>query len=363
MATKVNLDHFLFSEKARTVVQSNGFSVTCFKYDTGVEAVEVKTDKVKYVLLPYQGLQIWRLFIDGEDMTMKSMFDVPEDTQNVFDYSYGAFLIHCGLTSMGNPSEDDPHPMHGELPHAKYKDISIMLDSDDRGDYLEVSGSYVFKLSIDTAYSFCPSLRLYDDSKILEMNCHIENLRASMFNYMYMAHINWMPVNGARLVYSASLDSKHIEVFEGDFSDSPNAEKLKNYTEALMANPSIADVLDFNKQCYNPELCVCVHYIPDEKGWAHSMLLRPDGTACYVGFDTANLPNGLRWFSWTGDELSCGFALPTTGNHMGRAYAIEHGLRRSLNAGQSVDLNYRFGKLDSKDATAMTSTIEHIVEG
>lgn len=362
MATKVNLTPQMFSDRPHTLLQSDAFSAVCFKYDTGVEAIEVSSDHVKYILLPYQGMQIWRLYIDGENMTMKSMFDVPEDTLNVFDESYGAFLIHCGLTAMGNPSDEDPHPMHGELPHAKYKDVSLELCTDEKGSYIELTGEYIFKLSIDTSYSFRPVLRLYENSKVLKMNCHIKNLRKGVFNYMYMAHINWMPVNGAKLIYSAPQDSTHIEVFEGDFGSVPSAARLSEYTAALMNNPTLADTLDLDKQCYDPELCVCVHYTPDENGWAHSMQHRPDGSACYVGFDTSFMPNGLRWFAWTGDEMSCGFALPTTGNHMGRAYAIEHGLRKTLNAGESVELKYCFGKLDPPEAAEMVKKISEIVQ-
>lgn len=365
MSFRFMLRHAMFEQTPRQLACGDYFTITTFQYETGVEALEISSSSVSYILLPYQGLQIWRLFIDGENMTMKSMFDMPEDTTNVFDESYGGFLIHCGLTAMGNPSEEDPHPMHGELPHAKYNNVFVEIGEDENGQYISLSGDYCFKCSIDTGYVFKPELRLYEGQKVLKMNCHIKNLRSTDFHYMYMAHINWLPVNGSRIIYSTPKDKTHIEVFRGDFSgmlDEHAAKRLDDYTSKLQNDPNIGDVIDFDTQCYNPELCSSMHYQSDEALWAHAMQLRPDKTACYVGFDTQILQNGLRWFSWTGEEQTCGFALPNTGNHMGRAYAIQHGLRKNLHGNEEVTLRYRFGKLDAEDAAAMERKINKILE-
>ncbi len=52
------------------------------------------------VVLPFTGQQIWRLAIDGEDLTMRTMFDEPLDVP-AFGLSYGP--MHCGLAGMGIP--------------------------------------------------------------------------------------------------------------------------------------------------------------------------------------------------------------------------------------------------------------------
>ncbi|GIS11657.1 MAG: hypothetical protein CM15mP115_08080 [Alphaproteobacteria bacterium] len=49
-------------------------------------------------MLPFKGQQIWRAGFDGRDLTMRSMFDEPVDTQ-VYLETYGAFMIHCGLAA------------------------------------------------------------------------------------------------------------------------------------------------------------------------------------------------------------------------------------------------------------------------
>ena len=364
MKAKFILRPSIFEQSKKEILSSGAFTVTSFRYETGVEALEVTNGLLTYVILPYQGQQIWRLMVDGEDFTMRSMFDIPEDTCNVFDESYGAFLIHCGLTAMGNPSEEDPHPMHGELPHARYQNVYIEAGEDEEGSYIDVGGSYCFKISIDTSYLFSPRLRLYEGCKILRMHCEIDNLRKTGFDYMYMAHINWLPINGSRMVYSVPKDSEHIEVFDGDFGDmldEHEVKRLEEYTKLLRTDFSVGDILDFETQCYNPELCSSLRYKADEEGWAHAMQVRPDGTACYVGFETGILNNALRWFCWTGDESSCGFALPNTGNHMGRAYAIEHGLRKRLPGKAHAELNFNFGKLDKDDAEKVEEHINKVL--
>lgn len=354
----------LFSEKIKTVVESDSFSAAVFRYDTGIEAVQITNGPVSFEVLPYQGQQIWRLSIDGENVTMKSMFDVPENTANIFDESYGAFLIHCGLTAMGNPQEDDDHPLHGELPAARYKNVHISIVDDAESSYIAISGDYYFRSSLDVGYLFTPEIRLEKGSRVLKVSATIKNLRNAVFNYMYMAHLNWRAVDGSRLSYSAPGDSAHIQVFredyEGELSEE-DLEKYNAYVDLLQKDPTIADVLDRKTQFYRPELCSCVRYRSDEEGWAHAMQIKPDGTSYYVGFETENLPNALRWFSWSDEEDSCGFALPTTGNQMGRSYAIRHGLRKQVPPLGEAVLRYWFGKLSQKETRKMEEKISHIL--
>jgi len=104
MQTKIKLRPEAFSEKSYRLLEAGPFRVDAFRYSTGVCALAVDNGLCRYILLPFQGQQIWRMRFGERDCTMKSIFEEPEDT-TVFDLTYGAFLIHCGLTAMGNPSE------------------------------------------------------------------------------------------------------------------------------------------------------------------------------------------------------------------------------------------------------------------
>ena len=360
MSVRFYLKKEMFFEKSYNLMEADAFKVAAFRYDSGVCALEVSNARCKYILLPFNGQQIWRYEVDGEEMTMKSMFAEPEDTDS-FEFSYGAFLIHCGLTAMGNPSEDDPHPLHGELPLAHYPVAWIETGEDEAGKYIRTGGDYLFRNALETSYMYSPSIRLNEDACMLIAKDTIENRRSQPFYYMYMSHINWRPFEGSRFLYTAPKDSEHIEIFREDFSDmlcEEDAKRLDDYTLELMENPEKADVIDKNTQVYDPELCMCIHYEPDENGWAHSMQLRPDGTACYVTFETTYLPNGVRWMARTGEEDACGFALPNTGNHKGRAYAIEHDLRKVLAPHEKIELNYKIALLNEEEVKLKRKEIE-----
>lgn len=362
MKTKVMLREEMFTPVKKVLLEAGEFCMTAFRYESGVCALEVKNSRCSYTLLPFQGQEIWRYCVDGEEMTMKSMFEEPENTQD-FESTYGAFLIHCGLTAMGNPSEGDPHPLHGELPLAHYQKAWIEVGEDELGMYVKTSGSFLYRNALETAYVYTPSIRLNAGSTRLMARDIIENLRSQPLPFMYMSHINWRPFDGARFVYGAPADAQHLEVFREDWGDAlceEDAKRLDEYTLMLMKNPAGADVIDRETQVYDPELCMCIHYEPDENGWAHSMQVRPDGKACYVTFDMTYLPTGVRWMARTGEEDACGFCLPNTGNHKGREYAIAHNLRKILPPRQRICLQYDIAVLDPEEAQKITIKLEKI---
>lgn len=362
MNVKFNLSKEMFPAVKRTLLESGEFKAEAFRYASGVCALEVSNARCSYILLPFNGQEIWRYRVDGEEMTMKSMFDEPEDTQD-FESSYGAFLIHCGLTAMGNPSDGDPHPLHGELPLAHYQEAWIELGEDDEGAYIKTGGSYLYRNALETSYVYAPSIRLHAGSVTLCARDFIENRRSQPFPFMYMSHVNWRPFEGSRFVYGAPADNEHVEVFREDWGDALSEEaarRLDDYTLELMEDPTKADVINWETQVYDPELCLCIRYVPDEAGWAHSMQVRPDGKACYVAFDTTYLPTGVRWMSHTGEEAACGFCLPNTGNHKGREYAIANNLRKILAPHEKICLKYDISVLDEKETRQKMIEIEKL---
>lgn len=357
---KIELKKEMFDRDPFVLASAGKITVKTFRYRSGVCALEVSNGSCRYILLPFNGQQIWRYEVNGEELTMKSMFDEPEDTLD-FESSYGAFLIHCGLTAMGNPSEEDPHPLHGELPLAHYQKAWIGFGEDERGRYVTVGGEYLYRNALETAYTYSPTIRLNEEGCMLEAEDTIVNRRSQPLWFMYMSHINWKPFDGSRFIYSAPTDKEHIEVFREDFSDmlcEEDAKRLDDYTLELMEDPGKADVIDPEWQVYDPELCLSIKYVPDQDGWAHSMQVRPDGKACYVAFDTTYLPNAVRWMARTGEEDACGFALPNTGNHKGRAYAIENDLRKKLAPHEEIKLKYKISLLEDSEAKAVMKEIE-----
>ena len=118
--TRIELRPQFFDLTEQTLVTHGDLSATAFRYASGVEAVRLRNGAGSLVMLPFQGQQIWSAEFGGRKLTMKSMFEEPNATQNYLE-NYGGFLLHCGATAMGVPAAGDTHPVHGELPNAPYQ--------------------------------------------------------------------------------------------------------------------------------------------------------------------------------------------------------------------------------------------------
>ena len=145
MNGKIYLYKEQFSRDEKLLFQSDSLVATTFKYSTGIEAVKLQNDKGFVTLLPFMGQMIWEMDFLGHDMVMKSIYDEPEVCYQNYGESYGCFLMHCGLTAMGNPTAEDTHLPHGELPIAKYREAYVIVGEDERGKYVSLGGIYSHK--------------------------------------------------------------------------------------------------------------------------------------------------------------------------------------------------------------------------
>ena len=136
---RIELYDQMFDEKERPLCQFDAFSITTFRYESGVAALRIINDRGEIIVLPFQGQQIWRANFDGRDLTMRSMFDEPVFTRNYLE-NYGAFMIHCGITGLGAPGPNDNHQLHGELPNAPFNSAWLELDPDKLST--KVGGTY-----------------------------------------------------------------------------------------------------------------------------------------------------------------------------------------------------------------------------
>ena len=127
MAIRLELYRSHFEEAEHPLVEIGEFCVSTFRYASGIEALRVRNSRGEIIILPFKGQQIWRAYFDDRDLTMKSMFDAPVDTM-VYLQNYGAFLIHCGLTGLGDPGPEDSHPLHGEMPNAPFQKAWLEID-------------------------------------------------------------------------------------------------------------------------------------------------------------------------------------------------------------------------------------------
>jgi len=360
--TKVNFKPSFFGDRPIELVRDGELSAAAFRYETGVCGLHIKNQHCNMVVLPYMGQQIWFAEFEGKNLTQKSIFDQPQNTTKFGD-NYGGLLLHCGLTNINCAEEGEDYPLHGELPFADYPETYTGIGRDEKGKYLAVGGTYVYRNSQEYHWAYSPELRLYDDASVLEMHIDIHNRRQSPLDYMFMCHMNWLAVDGSRLVYSAKKDKEHIKPDPPELKgDSPRAVRMREFSKKLMEDPMILDVLDFKTQCCDPEMCINVKYEADENHWAHAMQVMPGGDACYVGFCTTELPYALRWFCCTGDESGVGIALPTTGTNRSTAYQKEHGYYNTLDPEEHAGIRFDFGYLNKEKANEMEGRIENILK-
>lgn len=88
-----------FSEQPRILLENDDFTVTAFRYASGVEGLKIQNSRGHLVILPRMGQMIWDAQFDGHDLTMRNMFRQPKPAAEVVA-TYGCFAFHSGLWRM-----------------------------------------------------------------------------------------------------------------------------------------------------------------------------------------------------------------------------------------------------------------------
>lgn len=351
----------MFSEREHQLIEYGNIKVTAFKYSTGVEALKIENEKGYYIILPFQGQQIWRASFCGHDLVMKSTYDEPVET-DIYLQTYGGFLLHCGMNAMGVPSKDDDHLQHGETPNGIFDSAYIECDTDEGGNYITVGGSYEYNKSFVKRYVFTPSCKLYENGTEFKITVELENKRHTPMEYMYLCHINFRPIDGAKLVCTAPADKGHFKAYPSGAEnlEEPRRTKILSYLEKLENDPSEHLYVGRDGQMYDPELCFGIDYLSDENGMAHTMQYTDDG-AFYVGHPVNYLPKAIRWIARTPYEDSMGMVLPATAEHFGYNYAKENGQIKVLEGNEKISFHLDVGYLEKDKADNMKAKIEKIL--
>lgn len=344
MNGKINLFPEQFERTEKTVFESGCLSASTFAYSTGVKAVRLSNDKGHLILLPYMGQMIWDMEFLGKNLVMRSIYEEPEVCIDTYGESYGCFLMHCGLTAMGNPTAEDTHKPHGELPIAKYKEVYLLFGEDEKGRYILLSGLYSHKRAYELNYDFSPECRLYEGASQIEVTVTFKNNKDLPLEYFYLCHINYLPIDGSKLYCTAKDENikAHREVPDGH----PAAAATNEYLDRLEKDMSIMNSIDKSSQSYAPEIVFTCIYDSDEEGNAYTMQQLPDGYSCYVCHKPEELPFGIRWIARTDDEDALGMVLPATAEHKGRLYCKARGQEKVLCSGETAVFHIKTGILE-----------------
>jgi hypothetical protein len=360
-ANIVHLTPEQFGERERRVVEWGPLSASTFRYASGVAALRLQNELGEVIVLPYQGQQIWSASFLGRDLTMRSMFDEPRPTRNYLE-TYGGFLLHCGATSMGVPGPEDSHPLHGELPNAPYRAAYLLAGEDEKGLYLAVGGEYRHTVAFSTDYRAEPMVKLYSQSSLLSVDFQLTNLKRSPMELMYLAHVNFRPIDGGRLKYSAKADPEHVRVRRSVPSHVRPAAGYVEFLDELARDPARHHLLE-RGLAFDPEVAFFIDYLQDESGWAHSLQIHPDGTADYIGHRPDELDKAVRWICRTPDQDALGIVLPGTAEPEGRSAESAKGNIKVLPANGDFRCSMVIGAMQESEALDMRERIEAMVAG
>lgn len=352
VTARMMLDVNDFRENPRKVLVTPAGEVTLFKYKSGVPALEIETPRTSITVLPFRGQQIWRYAVDGEDPTMRTTFAEPSASR-VFGETYGAFLVHCGLTGIGAPGVGDQHDHHGELPGIENTEVTVLAGELDGEAYLGLESTFEYRLSHGFAYRARIELKVFADQTVVPVKVTITNLRSEPFDYAYLCHVNWKLEDLVSLEQSASNDAESFVLAPHPGQTERTAALLEEYA----ADPGRSNIISVEEEI-SPEYCAVLTPIPTESGKAEFLGVRSDESALWVSFDTQQLPRAIRWMSNTGDEQAAGFCLPATGHHFGRNKNQQDGLLKTLAAGASTEIDVTFGKLSKEEARIVSERIE-----
>lgn len=356
--TTIQLTPSQFTTKEQILVKFGSLSASTFLFDSGVCAVRLSNERGELVLLPFQGQQIWSASMDGRQLAMRSMFDQPQPTRNYLE-TYGGFLIHCGFTAMGVPTQADNHPLHGELPNAPFTHAYIETGVDEKGAYIGVGGQYQHTVAFSYNYLAEPVTRLYSQSTIFSCEMTVTNLKKSSMEFMYLAHVNYRPVDHGRLVYSATSSPEHVRVRSSIPSHIHPLPGYKEFLELLKKQPEIHHVLKPGLM-FDPEVVFFIDYLNDSNGWSHTLQIHPDGNADYLRHKPAELPIGVRWICRTADQDALGMILPATAEPEGYHAEKAKGNIKNLQAGEKFHYLIELGTLSKDESARVEAMINNL---
>jgi hypothetical protein len=358
--TKIQLQINQFSENETIFVENGELTASLFRYSSGVCAVRLKNSLGELVLLPYQGQQIWDASMRGRRLTMRSMFDQPQPTRD-FLSTYGAFLVHCGATAMGVPGQEDTHPLHGDLPNASYQSATVVCGSDEKGDYIGLTGVYQHTIAFSFNYLATPIVKLYASSSVFSVSMNIQNLKSTPMPLMFLEHVNFLPINGGQLAQSVLCDPENMKVRASipDFMEVPPG--YRQLVKLIQRQPEKHLVFD-PALVYDPELVLYMNYRSDKSGWAHTMQIHPDGTSDVLSHRPEQLNHGVRWICRTGDYDAIGIE-PCTAEVEGFQAEKRKGNVRYLAAVESFLSELEIGALTQEETSQEIQVISEIVSG
>ncbi|MEB0119601.1 aldose 1-epimerase family protein [Pseudomonas sp. CCI1.2] len=352
--TTIALFPALFAGAEKTLLASADFNVSAWTYPSGVLALALDNSRGRVVVLPYQGQMIWSAVFDGCDLTMRNMFSQPRPSPTVIG-TYGCFMFHSGLLRNGCPGPEDDHPLHGEMPCAPMDSAWLEVGEDSAGTFLRLGGEYEYVQGFGDHYQARPSVTLRADSALFDIGMQVTNLAGVPMELMYMAHMNYAYVDGARFVEPLGVEQTRVRSsVPAHVRPTP---AWTRYMAQLTAEPSRLQVLH-SPELYDPEIvCFFDGARADSQGDAHFLLVHPEGPAFYTRYRPEQFEHAARWILHNADQQVAAFILPATCEPEGYKAESAKGNIRSLAAGESAQFSVTTGYLTEAERRQLESEL------
>ncbi len=349
----------LCGEIERTVLTSGELSATLFRYPTGVGALRLSNARGALVVLPWMGGMIWSAAFDGVDLAMQSAFAAPRPTASIAE-TYGCFAFHSGLLRNGVPAPEDSHAAHGEFPCAPMDRSWLELGEDAAGRFLRVASAREYIMGFGSHYQACPSVTLRPGATIFNIGLTVENLSGKPMELMYMCHLNFAFVPGARCVQPAPFTPERTVVRRAVPAHVRPTPGYLALIEDLATDPVRMECLN-EPESYDPEQVFYLQGLgTDPAGDTHLMLQRPDGDGFAVSYAPAAFPHTVRWVLNDPDQQVAAFALPATCEPEGYTAERRKGHVRLLLPHGHAEFNVRAGYLDAAATARMGELISSL---
>lgn len=332
-----------FSRTETLLFETHELVIHTFAYSTGVEALKITIGRGEFIWLPFFGQSLWSWKLDGVEQKFEGFVEEPDYAARDFLHNYGACMIHCGITAMGNPSKEDTHLHHGELPLTHYKEAWIEIS--DGPNPISLCGKMQFRIPFVAAYEFAPSLKILGDGSSVFVDSTLTNLQKSDMHYMYLNHLNFTMRDAVRLEYGRNDFSKRTVTV------------LDEVIPGVVEDPSLFLTVD-KHPTYSPELVAIMKNQPQFGPVTVNKMYRSDGDVVWVAINTNELDHTVAWLSRTVDRSACGFSLPATAGPRGLAEEARNDTVKSLEAGSSVTFQYVFGLEKQAEDTNLQQAIQ-----
>ena len=295
MTTRITLWRTLFGEHPQVLLENSDFTVTAFRYASGVEGLKVQNSRGHLVILPWMGQMIWDARFDGHDLTMRNMFRQPKPATEVVA-TYGCFAFHSGLLANGCPSPEDTHPLH---------EAWLELD----GDSLRVTGRYEYVMGFGHHYQAQPAVVMHKASALFDIQMAVTNLASVAMPLQYMCHMNYAYVPQA--TFSQNIPDEALRLRESVPAHVKPTEQWLAFNQRILQGEASLAALN-EPDFYDPEIVFFADKLDRYTDKPEFCMIAPDGTTFVTRFASSELNYVTRWILYNGDQQVAAFALPAT---------------------------------------------------